>query len=641
MARSKGRLTAERATFLSTAVGVTGEEDRIGARAVLVDDQGRERLHYIDPADYRCSRLAGQLADEWAEYVTATGLSASASRDYVRAVDRVCSAMDSACDDPAALSLESADLLALLARWERTLPAAYGPGSRQPAVMSSGVRLLIVRRDDHPDRPVGASLAGFARGRTLTPWGESAELDEFSRADKQALVKAAWSAVHSLERRLTDGWTLANQGRHPDDGGWLDVPNLLWGLSRGVISPRQIGDVLPPLTAHWPEKLRTLVTKPDGTVAQRRARRDLVGHLASLLYPTNVDLHAFRVLLVDATGHAPEEITGFGEQDVEFFPRGVRLTLVKNRADRVRHQAFPDARPSEADAEAASEVVLDRPRREVSAVVRRLMAVTEKVRERCPQVTDTLFVRACLVYYDLRFGRWDPNMQDQRFADWLSEVGVTVEGAAHIGRLRKSTKVEKAIVSGGRISVAADDHLEETFAGHYAQGTTLRILSGQVITTAQSHWFSKAVDGPTVIASEVGIDGERLQKMGLDETQADRLMQGELDMGLSHCKDPWDSPFSPHGELCSVAPLRCLECRNAWVLPSQLPQLLLFADRLEKIRRRLDPKTFTRLWGQSYVNLRAVLEERTDEEKALAQQHIDAGRARLDLPLSADVEFDS
>ncbi|MCX4632806.1 hypothetical protein [Streptomyces sp. NBC_01443] len=115
-------------------------EGRIGARAVLVDDQGRERLHYVDPADYRCSRLAAQLADEWAEYVTATALSASASRDYVRAVDRVCSAMDSACDDPTALSLESADLVPLLARWERTLPAAYGPGSRQPAISPRACR---------------------------------------------------------------------------------------------------------------------------------------------------------------------------------------------------------------------------------------------------------------------------------------------------------------------------------------------------------------------------------------------------------------------------------------------------------------------------------------------------------------------
>ncbi|ALO08216.1 hypothetical protein OHU17_24075 [Streptomyces goshikiensis] len=113
--------------------------------------------------------------------------------------------------------------------------------------------------------------------------------------------------------------------------------------------------------------------------------------------------------------------------------------------------------------------------------------------------------------------------------------------------------------------------------------------------------------------------------MGLDEDQAQRLVQGELDMGVSHCKDPWDSPFSPRGELCAVAPLRCLECRNAWVLPSQLPQLMLFAEHLERVRRRLDPVTFTRQWGQSYVNLQAALDERTDQEKALAQQHIDAG----------------
>ncbi|WP_406484131.1 hypothetical protein [Streptomyces sp. NBC_01568] len=76
-------------------------------------------------------------------------------------------------------------------------------------------------------------------------------------------------------------------------------------------------------------------------------------------------------------------------------------------------------------------------------------------------------------------------------------------------------------------------------------------------------------------------------------------------------------------------------------MPSQLPQLLLFAQHLEKVRRRLDPKTFTRLWGQSYVNLRAALAERTEEEKALAQKHIDAGDVSLDLPLSAHVEFDA
>ncbi|MFI1066598.1 hypothetical protein ACH4TC_32510 [Streptomyces spororaveus] len=646
MARVKWRRSAEWTAFLRQALGVPVGDGRLGVRVVAVNEQGRERLHYVDPADYRCSRLAAQLADEWVEYVAVTGLSASASRDYVRAVDLVCSAMDGACEEAASLSLESADLLPLLARWERTLPASYQEGSRQAGVAASCVRVLIVRREDHSERGLDESLARFARGRCLTPWGDSSERDEFSRADKRALVKAAWQEVQALEKRLADGWSLAAQGRHPDEGDWLHVPDLLWGLSRGVIEPRQIGDALPPLTAQWPDALREMVLRADGTVAKRRARRDVILRLLARLYPTNLDLHAFRVLLVDATGHASEEVTGFGAQDIEFLPKGVRLTLVKDRASRVRHRAFRDAsEPRNADqGELSASELLDGPRREVSAIVRRLLAVTERVRERCPEVSDTLFVRPSLVYYDLRFGRWNSNMQGQRFTDWLHTAGVTVDGEAHIGRLRKSTKVEKAIVSGGRISVAADDHLEETFAGHYAQGTTLRILSGKVINTAQDHWFQQAVDGPTLISSdaaEITEDSERLQALGLDKEQADGIVQGELDMGVSHCKNPWDSPFSPPGELCAVAPLRCLECRNAWLLPSHLPQLMLFAEHLETVRQRLDPKTFTRLWGQSYSNLRAAMDERTEEEKVLARKHITAGEVSLDLPLAAHVEFDT
>ncbi|WP_282693538.1 hypothetical protein [Streptomyces sp. CC208A] len=641
MARVKWRRSVEWTAHLRQALGAPGGDGRIGVRVVAVNDQGRERLQYIDPGDYQCSKLAAQLADEWVEYVNATGLSASASRDYVRAVDLVCAAMDAASEDSAALSLESVDLMPLLARWERTLPAAYKEGSRQPGMAASGVRILIVRRDDHAERRVDESLARFSRGQTLTGWGEGAERDEFSRADKQALLKAAWSSVHALEKRLAEGWALAEQGRHPDKGDWLHVPDLLWGLSRGAILPRQIGDRLPPTTALWPTVLREMIQREDGTVAPRRARRDLIWQLVRRLYPTNLDLHAFRVLLMDATGHASEEVTSFGLSDIEFLPKGVRLTLVKERAHRVRHRAFRDA---PGDDEPEIEETLDRPRREASAIVRRLVKVTEQSRRQCPEVTDTLFVRPSLVYYDLRFGRWDANAAGQRFTDWLGSVGVTIDGPAHIGRLRKSTKVEKAIVSGGRISAAADDHLEETFAGHYAQGTTLRILSGKVITTAQAHWFERAVNGPTVIApeaAEIAENSERLREFGLEAEQADGIVQGELDMGVSHCKNPWDSPFSNPGELCAVAPLRCMECRNAWVLPSHLPQLMLLAEHLERVRLRLDPRAFTLRWGQSYVNLRAVLEERSEQEKALARQHINDGLVRLDLPLSAHVEFDA
>jgi hypothetical protein len=112
-----------------------------------------------------------------------------------------------------------------------------------------------------------------------------------------------------------------------------------------------------------------------------------------------------------------------------------------------------------------------------------------------------------------------------------------------------------------------------------------------------------------------------------------------MDMGVGSCRDPLDSPFGRPGQLCPVAPLRCLECRHAVVLASNLPQLLL-ADHLEMLRRHLTPQHFHTLWGQSHANLTAVLHDRTDAEIALARTQIDTGEATLHLPLSARVEFD-
>ncbi|WDF43656.1 hypothetical protein PBV52_46210 [Streptomyces sp. T12] len=115
-------------------------------------------------------------------------------------------------------------------------------------------------------------------------------------------------------------------------------------------------------------------------------------------------------------------------------------------------------------------------------------------------------------------------------------MGVDVQGDPHIGRLRKSVKVEKAIVTEGRVSDAADDHTEEAFIGHYAQGTTLRILSGRTIATAQQHWFDKALeraDGPTLVSEGQDIDPDLLQEAGLSALEAEDIMSGQLDMRLS------------------------------------------------------------------------------------------------------------
>jgi len=272
------------------------------------------------------------------------------------------------------------------------------------------------------------------------------------------------------------------------------------------------------------------------------------------------------------------------------------------------------------------------------------MDLTARARAKAPHITDTLFVNAAVrPDHTVAFNRWDPSQGRAQFRHWLDAMDVKIKGDRHIGRLRKSTKVEKAIVTEGRIDAAADDHTEETFAGHYAQGTTLRIMSGRTITTAQQHWLDQAldrVDGPTVVTGAEDIGHDHLEESGLTPDEAEGIMTGQLDMGVSHCKNPYQSPYSRPGELCAVAPLRCLECRNAWILPTNLPQLLLFKAHLERLRTLLAPQDFGRLWGQSWVNLKAVVHDRTPEELSLARKHIEAGEAYLDLPLAAHTEFD-
>ncbi len=635
------RTNAERErlrAFLENPVPFGG----IGPRVVQLPRQ----LACVEPDQYRCSRLAAQLADEWVEYVAATGLRTHA-RNYQQAIDGLCRHIDEELGPQAAhLVLESPELLDLLVGWETSLPEQRAAGSQRPAALASATRVLIVRRADHADRKVATEVERFARGRMHIRAGKTTERDEFTRREKRTLVRAAWHSAHTTKRRLEEGWAQAATGCHPDEGSWTSVPDLLWGLSHQRITPTDIRVNLPKMP-QWPDELLSFAMR-GGPLQLRTAGRQLIIRLVAALYPTTRDLHAYRVLLMDATGYASEEVTSFGESQVEFLPKGVRLTMLKLRAEVLRHRAFRDRPPEpELGEEEGKELdlpeQLDIPSREASAVVRHLLEVTAAARGRTPQITDTLFVRAAVRSdFTLVFDRWAPELPGSRFAEWLAAVGVVVKGDQHIGRLRKSTKVEKAIVTGGRISAVADDHTEETFAGHYAQGTTMRILSGRTIATAQQHWFDKALgqaDSPTLVDGNV--DENRLQEAGLSVREAEEIMSGQLDVGVSHCRSPRQSPFARPGELCPVMPLSCLECGNAWILPSNLPQLLLFKAHMERVRASLPPPVFDKLWGQRWRNLHAVLDSRTEAELTQAHGHIRAGNAVLDLPLRAYTEFDA
>lgn len=109
----------------------------------------------------------------------------------------------------------------------------------------------------------------------MVRYGETSELDEFSRQDKRALVRAAWDGVHALEKRLTAGWELAAQGQHPNHGSWLHLPDLLWGFAHEEIGPQDLRD--------WSTggpSARCLLSRPFSNGPQPERRVRLSPHVA-------------------------------------------------------------------------------------------------------------------------------------------------------------------------------------------------------------------------------------------------------------------------------------------------------------------------------------------------------------------------
>jgi hypothetical protein len=293
---------------------------------------------------------------------------------------------------------------------------------------------------------------------------------------------------------LQCGRELLERGVDPETGGWLEPANLFWAIEHGMPTRELLGRLPSPLD--WPETLTDLL--PSGEALNRRGRA-LLRALTLMLYPHNRDLHAFRILLMAATGHTSEEVTGLAEDQVKFTPDGVLLTFTKNRARSVRRRFYTS---STVERDAVTVTHLATGRLDAADILRRLLAATARLRARSERSPAPLFLRSAIWVYDLTISRFNGDMNGADLSDWLERTGLRVTGPADIRRLRKSGKVEKALAYRGRVSDVADDHSVEVFHGHYAHGTTLKVIAGHVITSAQQRWFDEALAGPTVLTAD-------------------------------------------------------------------------------------------------------------------------------------------
>lgn len=357
---------------------------RIGPRQLTAASNGKDVTITLDPADYRCSVLVAELADEWVSYVSLTQGAVGLAYRYRKSITEFAVYAAEHCDSPESLSLatDHPDVAYLASEWWRTLPAGYQAGSVTPAMRARALRGLMKFRAQREDVVVSEGVLRLVSAPHGVRAGKSTELDEFSRKEKQALTGAAWDGIRQVEDRLAQGRAMiASAGGHPDQHGWLDASNLLWALSQVELNVADIVAGMPDLSL-WPVELSEFASMRT-PVQHNNFRRHLMVVLVSMLYPRDADLFGFLVLLMDATGRAPEEISGLTEGDVEFTPSGVRLTMAKNRAHLVRHQVFGSG-----DTENAVSG------RDAAEVVRRLLAVTDRARQDCGLESKPLFLRA-------------------------------------------------------------------------------------------------------------------------------------------------------------------------------------------------------------------------------------------------------
>ena len=624
------------------------DQDRIGVREVVTYQRNQPKFARLDPSEFDCSGLVAQLADLWIDYHRKNAL--KTVHAYPTAIRSFATFLDvhlqsQGCEPARArLEEEQLDLPSLIHAWSQSLREQYPSHSNRPWGLERAL-LSLLEHGAQRDAPMPEQVRRRAAASPSTRKATGQPLDEFSNAERIAMRRAAQDDVRALEGRLAEGDRLLRIGNDPRTHGWHDLPNLIWATARGMVDQKAVNDQMPP-TRHWPRELHDFV-RSTGLYPHI----SLMGCLHYMLFPREIDLHPFRVLLLlgmsDCTS---EELHALQVPDLEFSAEGVRVIQSKARARRQRADFHLSDPTNTGHEDEDSRTYPGTGVWDVPGLLRRLVTVNARTREVYPcdpwlftAVESRKSVRmdaglAAFEHPGRRFTHWlaGHTGSDRHFPDPVSQPH-------DVRRLRKTAKTTRVVALGGTLTdLAGDDHSVRVFHQHYAHGTTAHVLAGSAMNRAQTKVFAKVTGKATLMRPQ---DEARLADpavasvLGITPEQGADLRDGELDMGVSNCKDPRNSPHSVPGKLCHVAPAMCMICDNAVVFVSQLPQQLLLFDHIHRMRDVLPPRTWQAVWGRQEAALRQVFEE--------CAEHIDAARKTiqeqaltLNLPLGMRTEYD-
>lgn len=576
----------------------------------------------IRPLDFAHPILAAEFSDAIIDMRRAFALADGTAYQYRVAVISLLRRLNRACPRTASLASAGRFVVDAMHEWESGLAAEYPAESTMPYKYGRQLRRLV-RVHIANGRDAGVDVERWANGQVLHQGGDATPLDEFSNAERLAIRDACRSRIRNLEARLSIGHQLLDVGADPRSGGWARAEDILWGIHHlgqadGITVEREAmlacdRGVLNDLNGAF-ENERATTYGGSGRVVRR---------LLSYLYPSSEDLVAFRTLLQLETGAAPEEWSNVLLSDIDRSDSDtLRVRLYKARAHRSRIVRCATSVPAGGGGWKAGDLI------------DRVLAATSKARElreaSSSPSDDALFLSAFRT--SSRRLEIRPDTFAKSFSSLLAAITPQISRPHDARRLRKTVKSVRAAVLRSADIAAGDDHSIAVYQRHYAQTTTVHVLAGAAVNTAQQQVFAR-VSGPVFVkatAASVRAEQPKLSLAAsaeLESTSTDRAMN------VAHCSSPYDSPYGRSGRLCEHRPSMCFACPNAIVFTDHLPRILAYREILHGHQKEMAPAQFAATHGQQLTNIERILAEFTPAERERAQRSHDLDAA-VHVPIS-------
>lgn len=563
--------------------------------------RGRAFSTVLDLRSSRHQTLAREFGRSWGDLAETAGYAASTTRrisyvikDFLRHVGEV------ELSPRASMADDGTELVEALHSWELGLRRRYRTSSDLPSRDSNQLS-LVMRWHRRSGGKVSTIVRAWVEAPSMTRPAQPVPVDEVSNRSRLSLRNACRQVVRDAEARVQ---------QHSDAVASISQEHA--GTPRMEVATDSDG-------------LRPRGTRNDSAIGS--PVEELVDQfkVAQGLSLTSPELQAFRILILMETGWAPEQLTDLRISDLIWNQEKLDIRSEKRRANKVLNYEYFSGSSNW----------------NVYSLFSRLLALTDPLRKMStiPEIREYLFVKVTR-----RFpGNYvvTETFRGYLLKQFVQDYGVEWTGTYDIRRLRKTFKSLQSAFTGTASGAAGLDHTVQVSRDHYMQTTTVHILAAKATNAAQRLVYESLSKGPSVTARpapEVAQNHKDPDTRLAAENTANESRR-DVEMGVTACKDPYDSPFSARGTLCHVRPSMCFLCPNALIFQDHIPRIMAFRRTILSQRPSYPPLEFHSMWGQTLAAMESILGEFSPAQIEAAespQQTLD----KVHVPISQRVRFE-